>query len=115
MDSKFSFLLIVLTLTLGSCKTQNVDTSAINLVKNKLPELFIKSFQSIFKKVLTLTIPNEPNSIKAEELKLIAKKYIPADRSSNIQTALKKLSSKEKKTIVVFGSLYLIGDVLNKN
>ncbi|QXP63046.1 putative glycoside hydrolase [Polaribacter sp. HaHaR_3_91] len=38
MDSKFSFLLIVLTLTLGSCKTQNVDTSAINLVKNKLPE-----------------------------------------------------------------------------
>ena len=25
------------------------------------------------------------------------------------------LSSKEKKTIVVFGSLYLIGDVLNKN
>ena len=83
--------------------------------KNKLPELFIKSFQSIFKKVLTLTIPNEPNSIKAEELKLIAKKYIPADRSSNIQTALKKLSSKEKKTIVVFGSLYLIGDVLSKN
>ena len=29
--------------------------------------------------------------------------------------ALKKLSSKEKKTIVIFGSLYLIGDVLSKN
>ena len=83
--------------------------------KNKLPNLFIKSFKNIFKKVITLTIPNEPNAIKANELKLIAKKYIPADEASNIQTALKKLSSKEKKTIVVFGSLYLIGDVLNKN
>ena len=28
---------------------------------------------------------------------------------------IEQISSKEKKTIVVFGSLYLIGDVLNKN
>ena len=83
--------------------------------KNKLPEQFIKCFKNIFKKVLVLTIPNEPNAIKAEKLKLIAKKYMPADKSSNIQAALKKLSSKKKKTIVVFGSLYLIGGVLNKN
>ena len=83
--------------------------------KNKLPELFIKSFKNIFKKVVTLTIPNEPNAIKANKLEFIAKKYIPVDKASNIQTALKKLSTKEKKTIVVFGSLYLIGDVLNKN
>ena len=33
----------------------------------------------------------------------------------NIYEALNTLSSKEKKTIVVFGSLYLIGDVLSKN
>ena len=72
-------------------------------------------FKNVFKKVITLTIPNEPNAIKAEELRLIAQKYIPADKSSSIQTALKKLSSKEKKTIVVFGSLYLIGNVLSKN
>ena len=83
--------------------------------KNKLPGQFIKCFKSIFKKVLVLTIPNEPNAIKAEKLKIIAKKYMPADKSPNIQAALKKLSSKEKKTIVVLGSLYLIGDVLNKN
>jgi dihydrofolate synthase / folylpolyglutamate synthase len=83
--------------------------------KNKLPEIFIKSFKNIFKKVITLTIPNEPNAIKTEKLKFIAQKYIPADKAHNIQDALKKLSSKEKKTIVIFGSLYLIGDVLNKN
>ena len=83
--------------------------------KNKLPTLFIKSFKSIFKKVLTLNIPNEPNSLEAEKLKLIAQKYMSAEKVNNIQTALKKLSSRENKTIVVFGSLYLIGDVLNKN
>ena len=54
-------------------------------------------------------------SIKAEKLIFIAQKYIPADRAPNIQAALKKISSKEKKTIVIFGSLYLVGDVLNKN
>ena len=83
--------------------------------KNKLPELFIKSFQSIFKKVVTITIPNEPNALKAEKLQFIAQKYVSAEKASNIQTALKKLSSKKKKTIVIFGSLYLIGDILNKN
>jgi len=83
--------------------------------KNKLPELFIKSFKNIFSKVVTLTIPNEPNAIKANKLELIVKKYTPADKASNIQAAIKKISSKEKKTIVVFGSLYLIGDILSKN
>ena len=83
--------------------------------KNKLPDQFIKSFQNIFKKVVTLTIPNEPNAMKAEKLKSIAEKYIRTDKVSNIETALRKLSSKEKKTIVVFGSLYLVVDFLKKN
>ncbi len=83
--------------------------------KNKLPDQFIKSFQNIFKKVVTLTIPNEPNAMKAENLKSIAEKYIRTDKVSNIKTALRKLSSKEKKIIVVFGSLYLVGDILKKN
>ena len=97
-------------------KTLNEPIYGIwGMQKNKLPELFIKSFKNIFDKVVTLTIPNEHNAIKAEKLKLIAQKYMPADKAPNIQTALKKLSSKGKKTIVVFGSLYLIGDVLNKN
>ena len=83
--------------------------------KNKLPEIFIKSFKDILKKVITLIIPNEPNAIKTEKLKFIAQKYMPTDKALNVQAALKQLSSKEKKTIVIFGSLYLIGDVLNKN
>ena len=83
--------------------------------KNKLPNQFIKSFNKIFKRLITITIPNEPNAIKADKLKKIGNKYILTDAANNIQTSLKQLSSKENKTIVIFGSLYLVGYVLSKN
>jgi dihydrofolate synthase/folylpolyglutamate synthase len=83
--------------------------------KNKLPNQFIKSFNKIFKKIITVTIPNEPSALKAEKLRSISQKYMPSNTSPNIRKALKQLSSTEKKTIVIFGSLYLIGEVLSKN
>jgi len=83
--------------------------------KNKLPELFIETFNKVFKKIVAITIPNEPNALKAEELRSISQKYMPTSVATNVQSALKKLSSSEKKTIVIFGSLYLMGDVLGKN
>jgi len=83
--------------------------------KNKLPDQFIKTYNKIFKKIITVTIPNEPNALKAEELHSISQNYIPSSVALNIQTALKQLSSLEKKTIVIFGSLYLTGEVLSKN
>jgi len=83
--------------------------------KNKLPDQFIKLFDKVFKKLITVTIPGEPNALKATELKKIGKKYVRTDSANNIKTALKQISSKENKTIVIFGSLYLVGEVLNKN
>ena len=83
--------------------------------KNKLPDQFIKSFNKIFKKLITVTIPNEPNALEADKLKAIGQKYMSTSVTNNIESALKQLSSKETKTIVIFGSLYLIGDILSKN
>jgi len=83
--------------------------------KNKLPDKFIKSFNKIFKKIITVTIPNEPNALKAAKLRSISRRYIPSCAAPNIQVALKQLSSSEKKTIVIFGSLYLTGEALSKN
>ena len=83
--------------------------------KNKLPHQFIKSFNKIFKKLITINIPNEPNALKADELKNIGKKYMQTISARNIQTALKLVSSKENKTVVIFGSLYLVGEVLGNN
>jgi len=83
--------------------------------KNKLPNQFIKSFNKIFKKLITVSVSSEPNTLRANELRKIGKKYFPTIAANNIQTALKKISSNEKKTIVIFGSLYLVGEVLRKN
>ena len=42
--------------------------------------------------------------------------YIPIDRiPKKIKDAFKKISTNKKKIIVIFGSLYLVGNVLSKN
>ena len=83
--------------------------------KNKLPDQFIRSFNKIFKKLITVPISNEPNALKVNELKKIGRKYFLTSTANNVQIALKQITSKENKTIVIFGSLYLVGEVLNKN
>ena len=82
--------------------------------KNKMPKKFIGIFKKTFVKLITLTIPNEPNAVTAEKLKSFSHKG-NTFTSKNIYEALKLISNKEKKTIVVFGSLYLVGDILSKN
>ena len=85
------------------------------ITKNKEPDLFIKKLKGVFKKVITMPIENE-NSIAAEELDEIAKKNkINSSLAHNFEDALKKISTKEKKLIVCFGSLYNCGNILNKN
>ena len=76
---------------------------------------FIKEFKRIFKKIIIVKIPGEKNSYEIPELKSIARKYFNVSSEKNIILALKKLSSNQKKTIVIFGSLYLAGAFLKKN
>ena len=86
------------------------------MTKNKNPEKFIKQFKGIFKKIITVPIENENFSLSNKLLFKIAKKnnYI-TEISKNLNQALKIISTKEKKIICIFGSLYLCGDFLNKN
>ena len=87
----------------------------LGMSKNKNPKNFIKQFRRIFKKLLVVPILNE-NSINNNYLYQIAKKNnINVYKEKNFFEAIKKISSKEKKIICVFGSLYLCGEVLNKN
>ena len=61
-------------------------------------------------------LEDDTNSVSANELYKIAKKNkLKAEKSNNFTEALKKISSKEKKLIVCFGSLYNCGNILNKN
>ena len=84
--------------------------------KNKFPNQFLKNFNGIFKKIVTFKIENEPNAMESKELKKIANKlgYETVD-AKNFKEGLKIISSKSKKIILVFGSLYGVGSVLKSN
>ena len=86
------------------------------MTKNKDPDLFIKQLKGVFKKIITMPIDNEINSVSAQELyKVATENKFNVEKSDNFAQALKKISSKEKKLIVCFGSLYNCGNILNKN
>ena len=85
-------------------------------LKNKNPNKLIKNFKGIFRKVITIKIPNEPNAMNSIDLSKIAKKNgFRTEEAKNIKDALKKVSTKEKSLIVIFGSLYLVGHALSLN
>ena len=86
------------------------------MTKNKDPNRFIKQFKGIFKKIITINIENESASLSNKLLFKIAKKNnFIVETAESFDEALKKLSSKEKKILVCFGSLYSAGKILNKN
>jgi len=86
------------------------------MLKNKKPNQLIKNFKGIFKEIITVKIPNEPSAMSSFDLRRIAEKNgFQTIESKNIKDALKKISTKEKKIIVIFGSLYFVGNALSMN
>ena len=86
------------------------------MTKNKEPNLFIKQLKGVFKKVVTMPIETEANSVSSKELyKIAIKNKLKAEKSDSFTEALNIISNKEKKLIVCFGSLYNCGNILNKN
>ena len=86
------------------------------MTKNKDPDKFLKQFKGIFKKIITIPIENETASLSNKLLFKIAKKNnYNSQTAKSFELALKKITSEEKKIICVFGSLYLCGNILNKN
>ena len=86
------------------------------MMKNKEPNLFIKQFKGVFKKIITIPIENEKNCMSAKYLELIAKKnQFYVNKANNFNEAIRKITSKDKKLIICIGSLYNVGNILNKN
>ena len=86
------------------------------MMKNKEPNLFIKQFKRIFKKIITIPIENEKNCMSAKALEAIAKKNgFSADKANNFNEAINKITNSDEKLIICIGSLYNVGNILNKN
>ena len=75
-------------------------------------------YMSFFKDISTLTtidIPNQPNSIKGRELKDKINSFSNINYKESIEEAIKSIPVKENDIILITGSLYLAGEVLNLN
>ena len=86
------------------------------MTKNKDPDRFIKQFKGVFRQIITIPIENESAALSNQQLFKIAKKNnYDSEKAKSFEKALKIITSKEKKVICCFGSLYSAGNILNKN
>ena len=75
-------------------------------------------YMSFFKNISSLTtvdIPNHSNAIRGEELKLKLKGFPNLNYKSSIFEAIKSINLSNNDIILITGSLYLAGEVLNLN
>ena len=86
------------------------------MMNNKIHDQFLSNFRQV-SEIVAVDIPNNKNCIKKEDLKKIIEKIgIKSKTSNSIQEAIKYIFEKDKQSIIVIlGSIYLIGEVLNLN
>ena len=86
----------------------------LGMMANKDHEEYISYFKNI-SSLTTIDIPNQPNSIKGKDLKNKLNKFPNLNYENSVEDALKKISTDKDDLILITGSLYLAGEVLNLN
>ena len=88
----------------------------IGMMLNKEHQKYINFFKNKINSITTVDIPNQPNSIKGEDLKnKIISGFDQVNYKKSIEEALKSLNLQGEDIILITGSLYLAGEVLNLN
>ena len=86
------------------------------MMSNKEHQKYISFFKNKINSITTVNIPNQPNSIKGEDLKnKIISEFDKVNYKNSIEEALKSLNLQGDDIILITGSLYLAGEVLNLN
>ena len=86
----------------------------LGMMANKDHQEYISYFKDIYS-LTTIDIPNQPNSIKGEDLKNKLNNFPNLNYEKSVEDALKKISTDNDDIILITGSLYLAGEVLNLN
>ncbi len=86
----------------------------LGMMANKDHEEYMSYFKNI-SSLTTIDIPNQPNSIKGKDLKNKLNKFHNLNYEKSIEDALKKISTDKDDIILITGSLYLAGEILNLN
>jgi len=86
----------------------------LGMMNNKDHNEYIKFFKNITS-LTTIDIPNQPNAIKGKMLKKKLSKFSNIYYKVSIQDAIRSISLENNDIIIITGSLYLAGEVLNLN
>jgi dihydrofolate synthase / folylpolyglutamate synthase len=86
----------------------------ISMMANKEHEKYISYFKDIAS-FTTIDMINQPNSISGKKLKEKFKNTTNVHYQTSIEQAIKSIDLKEGDLILITGSLYLAGEVLNLN
>jgi len=82
------------------------------MMSNKDHEKYISYFKDI-SSLTTVDIPNQPNAISGKKLKEKFRNVSNVRYEKNIERAIKTLSLGKNDILIITGSLYLAGEILN--
>ena len=86
----------------------------LGMMANKDHNEYMSYFKNI-KSLTTIDIPNQPNAIRGSELKEKIKNFENINYKNSIEEAISSIDLQENDIILITGSLYLAGEVLNLN
>ena len=84
------------------------------MMANKEHEKYISYFKDI-NSCTVIDIPNQPNAIKGKDLLKKFKNVLNVKYEESIEKAIRSIPLEEGDLIIITGSLYLAGEVLNLN
>ena len=86
----------------------------LGMMANKDHNEYMSYFKGI-KSLTTIDIPNQPNAIRGSELKEKIKNFEKINYKNSVEEAIRSIDLQENDIILITGSLYLAGEVLNLN
>jgi len=86
----------------------------LGMMKNKDHKEYMSYFKDI-DTLITIDIPNQSNAIKGKDLKEKIKNFPNVQNINSIREAICSIKLQENDIILITGSLYLAGEVLNLN
>ena len=87
----------------------------LGMMSNKNHIEYINYFKDKISSLTTIDIPNQSNAINGEDLMKKLKNSKNINYKKSIKEAIKSIDLKDNDIIIITGSLYLAGEVLNLN
>ena len=86
----------------------------LGMMSNKDHNEYINYFKDV-ETLTTIDIPNQPNAIKGSELKEKIKNFSNIEYKKSVEEAISSIKIQKNDIVLITGSLYLAGEVLNLN